>query len=67
MCQWRSGGECVNTEKNWQTERETRPETENAERGHLPFDRREWALMNAEAQDSLRRQYGREARGHADD
>ena len=57
----------MNTEKNWQTERETRPETENAERGHLPFDRREWALMNAEAQDSLRRQYGREARGHADD
>ena len=47
--------------------REIRPEQELAERGRLPFDRREWALVNAEAQDSLRRQYGREARGHADD
>ena len=37
------------------------------ERGRLPFDRQEWARRNAEAQDSLRRQYGREVRGHADD
>ena len=37
------------------------------DQGRLPFDRSEWALTNSEAQDSLRRQYGREARGHADD
>ncbi len=33
----------------------------------LPFDRHERALTNSEAQESLRRQYGREVRGHADD
>ena len=35
--------------------------------GRLPFDRAEWARLNQEADDSLRRQYGREARSHADD
>ena len=35
--------------------------------GRLPFDRHERALTNSEAQESLRRQYGREVRGHADD
>ena len=35
--------------------------------GALPFDRQEWARTGDEAQASLRRQYGREARTHADD
>jgi len=67
MRQRRSGGDRVSPEKEQWTERETQPGTENAERGRMPFDRREWALMNSEARDSLRRQYGREARGNADD
>ena len=57
----------MNAEKDLRTEREKRLAAENEENGRLPFDRREWALMNSEAQDSLRRQYGREARGYADD
>ena len=57
----------MSPEKEQWKEQETQPGTENAERGRMPFDRREWALMNREAQDSLRRQYGREMRSHADD
>ena len=57
----------MNTEKELRTEREKQLAAENAENSRLPFDRREWALMNSEAQDSLRRQYGREARKYADD
>ena len=63
----RSGGEPVSAEKNGRADRDAQPDTETGEQGRLPFDRREWALMNSEAQDSLRRQYGREARSHADD
>ena len=54
-------------EKRDRADRDARPDAETGEQGRLPFDRREWALMNSEAQDSLRRQYGREARCHADD
>ena len=54
-------------EKRDRADREARPDAETGAQGRLPFDRREWALMNSEAQDSLRRQYGREARCHADD
>ncbi len=57
----------MSAEKNGRADRDARPDTETVEQGRLPFDRREWALMNSEAQDSLRRQYGREARSHADD
>ncbi len=57
----------MNPETNGRVEYEERLIAEEQERGRLPFDRREWALMNAEAQDSLRRQYGREVRSHADD
>ncbi len=57
----------MNPETNGRVEYEERLTAEEQERGRLPFDRREWALMNAEAQDSLRRQYGREVRSHADD
>ena len=63
----RSGGEPVSAEKNGRADRDARPDAETGEQGRLPFDRREWALMNSEAQDSLRRQYGGEARSHADD
>ncbi len=35
--------------------------------GRLPFDRGERALTDSEARESLRRQYGREVRTHADD
>ncbi len=37
------------------------------QRGALPFDRHEWAQRGAEAEESLRRQYGREARTRDDD
>ena len=37
-----------------------------AQRPEQPFDRREWAAVGAEAEKSLRRQYGREVRQHAD-
>ncbi len=57
----------MNPETNGRVEYDERLTAEEQERGRLPFDRREWALMNAEAQDSLRRQYGREVRSHADD
>ena len=57
----------MSAEKNGRADRDTRPDAETVEQGRLPFDRREWALMNSEAQDSLRRHYGREARSHADD
>ena len=57
----------MNPETNGRLEPEQQLDAEEQERGRLPFDRREWALMNAEAQDSLRRQYGREVRSHADD
>ena len=57
----------MNAETKERAESETRLSAEEQERGRLPFDRREWALMNAEAQGSLRRQYGREMRSHADD
>ena len=56
----------MSDEKRDRADRDARPDTETGEQGSLPFDRREWALMNSEAQDSLRRQYGREARTHAD-
>ena len=41
-----------------------RPRADSEERqdARLPFDRRAWADTNNEAQESLRRQYGREAR-----
>ena len=46
----------------------TAAETRDEDRqDRLPFDRREWAQTTGEAEVSLRRQYGREARGHADD
>ena len=57
----------MNPETNGRVEYEERLIAEEQECGRLPFDRREWALMNAEAQDSLRQQYGREVRSHADD
>ena len=57
----------MNPEKNEHADRDANPGAGSGEQGGLPFDRREWALMNSEAQDSLRRQYGREARSHADD
>ena len=57
----------MSAEKNGRADRDARSDAETGEQGRLPFDRREWALMNSEAQDSLRRQYGREARSHADD
>ena len=45
---------------------ERRGETRAEEAGRLPFDRGAWAQTTEEARDSLRRQYGREARSHAD-
>ena len=57
----------MNAENNKRMDRAAQLSAEGGEQGSLPFDRREWALMNSEAQDSLRRQYGREVRGHADD
>ena len=57
----------MSDEKRDRADRDARPDAETGGQGRLPFDRREWALMNSEAQDSLRRQYGREARSHADD
>ena len=56
----------MNTEETRRMDRDERTAPDEGG-GALPFDRREWALLNSEAQDSLRRQYGREARGHADD
>ncbi len=57
----------MNTEETRRADRDGRTAPDDGGHGALPFDRREWALLNSEAQDSLRRQYGREARGHADD
>ena len=57
----------MNTEETRRADRDGRTAPDDGGQGALPFDRREWALLNSEAQDSLRRQYGREARGHADD
>ena len=39
----------------------------DGQREALPFDQREWATVTYEAQERLRRQYGREARQRADD